>query len=61
MPARTLLAVIALLPLCFAAALNAQITSNPLPAPVEKRGLAVEIRDVLRCRGRSARCRPIRT
>lgn len=26
----------------------AQITTNPLPAPVEKRGLAVEIRDVVR-------------
>ena len=30
------------------AALHAQITSNPIPAPVEKRGLAVEIRDVVR-------------
>jgi len=29
------------------AALVAQITSNPLPAPVEKRGIAVEIRDVV--------------
>jgi hypothetical protein len=28
--------------------LAAQITTNPLPAPVEKRGLAVEIRDVVR-------------
>jgi hypothetical protein len=26
----------------------AQITSNPIPAPIEKRGLAVEIKDVLR-------------
>src|SRR5262247_3110964 len=26
----------------------AQITSNPIPAPIEKRGLAVEIQDVLR-------------
>jgi glucose/sorbosone dehydrogenase len=30
------------------AALHAQITSNPIPAPLEKRGLAVEIRDVVR-------------
>jgi len=29
-------------------ALHAQITSNPLPAPIEKRGLAVEIRDLVR-------------
>ena len=29
-------------------AIRAQITSNPLPAPVEKRGLAVEIRDLVR-------------
>src|SRR5690242_19088509 len=26
----------------------AQITSNPIPAPIEKQGLAVEIKDVLR-------------
>ncbi len=29
-------------------ATHAQITSNPIPAPVEKRGVAVEIRDVVR-------------
>src|SRR5262245_42205859 len=28
--------------------IHAQITKNPLPAPVEKRGLAVEIRDLVR-------------
>jgi Glucose / Sorbosone dehydrogenase len=28
--------------------MHAQITSNPLPAPIEKRGLAVEIRDLTR-------------
>src|SRR6186997_3021907 len=28
--------------------INAQITSNPFPAPIGKRGLAVEIRDVVR-------------
>ena len=27
---------------------GAQITNNPIPAPIEKRGLAVEIKDVLR-------------
>jgi hypothetical protein len=30
------------------AAARAQITSNPIPAPIEKRGIAVEIRDVVR-------------
>ena len=29
-------------------AIHAQITSNPLPAAVEKKGLAVEIRDLTR-------------
>src|SRR3982750_2673113 len=27
---------------------GAQITTNPIPAPIEKRGLSVEIKDVLR-------------
>jgi hypothetical protein len=40
------------LALCAAVAIDAQsgapITSNPLPAPITKRGLAVEIRDVVR-------------
>ncbi len=31
-----------------AVALSAQITSNPIPAPIEKRGIAVEIRDLVR-------------
>jgi hypothetical protein len=31
-----------------AAGVEAQITSNPLPAPIVKRGLAVEVRDVAR-------------
>lgn len=30
------------------AVISAQITENPLPAPIEKRGLAVEIREVVR-------------
>ena len=36
------------LALVSAPALRGQITDNPIPAPVEKRGLAVEIRDVVR-------------
>jgi hypothetical protein len=36
-----------LLVLTSTAAIVGQITSNPLPAPVEKRGIAVEIRDVV--------------
>jgi hypothetical protein len=35
-------------PLWAMAALQAQITSNPIPGPVEKRGVAVEVRDVVR-------------
>src|SRR6185295_7049109 len=30
------------------AVLQGQITENPIPAPIEKRGIAVEVRDVLR-------------
>jgi hypothetical protein len=37
-----------LLALVTAGAISAQITSNPLPAPIEKRGLMVEIRDFAR-------------
>src|SRR5262245_62490720 len=29
-------------------AIEAQITSNPIPAPITKRGLAVEIKDLVR-------------
>jgi Glucose / Sorbosone dehydrogenase len=47
MRVRTALAV-ASVALWTAGALYAQITSNPIPAPVEKRGLAVEIRDLVR-------------
>ena len=42
------LLVLAIATLASAAAIHAQITSNPLPAPIEKRGLAVEIRDITR-------------
>ena len=40
--------VVGLLALVSAPALQGQITDNPIPARVEKRGLAVEIRDVVR-------------
>src|SRR5438034_7797786 len=51
------LAIFLSLALCAAAAIHAQsgnsitsnpITSNPIPAPITKRGLTVEIRDVVR-------------
>src|SRR6266550_5407439 len=42
------LIIIPLLTLCTAGASDAQITSNPIPAPIEKHGLAVEIKDVVR-------------
>ena len=41
-------AAIPLLALCLGAAAQAQITSNPIPAPIEKRGLAVQIKDLVR-------------
>jgi hypothetical protein len=40
--------VIAALGLAASAVTDAQITANPIPAPLEIRGLAVEIRDVVR-------------
>ena len=49
------LAIFLSLALCAAGAMHAQsgnpinpITSNPIPAPIAKRGLSVEIRDVVR-------------
>jgi hypothetical protein len=42
------LIIASLLTLLAAEPLVAQITSNPLPAPIEKRGLAVQIRDLVR-------------
>jgi glucose/sorbosone dehydrogenase len=44
---RTRIALVALGLLAFQR-IDAQITANPFPAPLEKRGLAVEIRDVVR-------------
>ena len=41
-------ALVAILGLVAFREINAQITANPFPAPVEKRSLAVEIRDVVR-------------
>jgi glucose/sorbosone dehydrogenase len=40
--------LLVLIAIASAAALNAQIPSNPIPAPIVKRGLAVEIRDLVR-------------
>src|SRR6185295_5686964 len=40
--------IVPLLTLLVAGAVEAQITSNPIPAPIEKRGLAVEIVEVAR-------------
>src|SRR5258705_8326090 len=42
------LVLIPLLAFSMPGAIQAQITSNPIPAPIEKRGLAVEVRDVVR-------------
>jgi hypothetical protein len=40
--------IAALLACCAAPTAHAQITSNPLPAPIDKKGIAVEVRDVAR-------------
>lgn len=37
-----------LLAICTAGAGDAQITSNPIPTPIEKHGLAVEVKDLVR-------------
>ena len=42
------LAIAPLLAMLSAGASNAQITSNPIPTPIEKHGLAVEIKDLVR-------------
>ena len=41
-------ALVTVVALAALSAVHAQITANPLPAPVEKGGIAVEIRDVVR-------------
>lgn len=48
MPIRTPLLTLAMLALAPAGAVQAQITSNPLPDPVEKRGLEVMVQDYVR-------------
>ena len=45
---RVPLVVVVVLAVWAAGAIHAQITSNPIPAPVVKRGLSVQIRDVTR-------------
>ena len=59
---RTRMSLLIVLALWGATAVQGQITSNPIPAPIEKRGLAVEIKDLVRLPGHAADCvRPIRT
>jgi len=43
-----LLIIVSLLILALAGLGESQITSNPLPAPIQKRGLAVEVKDLVR-------------
>src|SRR6187401_2728341 len=40
--------IMPLLAIVIAGSVEAQITSNPIPAPIEKRGLVVEIRELTR-------------
>jgi hypothetical protein len=47
-PLMRLAAVVLLLAVWTATAIRAQITSNPIPAPIVKRGLAVEVRELVR-------------
>ena len=42
------LVIVLLLAIVTAGAIDAQITSNPISAPIAKRGLAVEIKDLVR-------------
>src|SRR5262245_51949053 len=42
------MALAPVLAILIAGAIEAQITSNPIPTPIEKRGLAVEIKDLVR-------------
>ena len=54
MRAPKMLTVATLLALLTVAPLVGQITSNPIPAPIEQRGLAVQIRDLVRLPERGA-------
>jgi hypothetical protein len=49
-----LLIIVSLLMLSTAGPIHGQITSNPIPEPIMKRGLAVEVRDVVRLPRRGA-------
>src|SRR6266851_72782 len=48
MRTRMPLAIIPLLAIWTVGAAEAQITSNPIPEPIVKRGLAVEVKDLVR-------------
>jgi Glucose / Sorbosone dehydrogenase len=48
MPKGTRLFVVLLVGICIAQTIAAQITSNPIPAAITKRGLQVEIKDLVR-------------
>src|SRR6187200_3159103 len=48
MQPRRRLVIVLLLLFCAACSIEAQRTSNPIPAPTTKRGLAVEIKDLVR-------------
>jgi len=48
MRTRMRLVIVLLLAIWTAGAIEAQITSNPIPAPIVKRGLAAEIKDLVR-------------
>ncbi len=45
---RVPLVIVLLLAIGTAGALDAQITSNPIPAPIVKRGIQVEVKDLVR-------------
>ncbi|HYR44048.1 MAG TPA: PQQ-dependent sugar dehydrogenase [Terriglobia bacterium] len=48
MPTGMRYVIVLLVAICTAGAIHAQITSNPIPAPIVKRGLGVEIKDLVR-------------
>jgi hypothetical protein len=48
MRTRMPLGIIPLLALSIAGITNAQITKNPIPEPIVKRGLAVEVKEIVR-------------
>ena len=61
MQPRTQLVIVLLLLVCAACSIEAQITSNPIPAPITKRGLAVEIKTSSAFLKRAGCVPPIRT